>query len=620
MLVACSGGTPNGGASKGSSVDTAFLRRQIDSIDVCASRGDTSGCRYFLRSLQDPGVASQLPLLVFDAYFCANNVSVGAGEEQSRAIEHYLATLYSELRQLANEAHSQQLQVYADYLPARRLSNLGRNAEVLPQFLSQLERFTRLNDKFGEGLLKRRVGLVYFFVYRQFERSASYFKEALAVSPDEAEKTASAEMLVKVYFCLDNEDSLNKYRQIQHRFAMWSDTVRGAEVNACYYILGYIHGRKEWKDSADKYVSAMLNFYERGENTPFNDLLSYAPAYSIALTRNRLLDESGTLIGRLEMLTKAHKRLPNNSLAVYDAAVRYNEARGDLASAYRYLKTYLDLSHTLRLEANREQTELARIEYEASKRENAQRRQTNLAQQQTSKFQYISLALIINSVALILLVFFIIRQSRLRRRLEAEKLRNRLSRDLHDDIGSTLSSINILSRTAQRNLPAPGDERVKASLEKISERSQRLLDSMSDIIWNIQTDNDTLEELLSRMRDYAAGILEAKNIAYTFDFPLQAQIRLSMDTKSNLYLIFKEAVNNLAKYSGCTAARMSLTVEDGHIVMEISDNGRGFDPAALQHSGGLRNMQHRATEMKGMLSVTSATGDGTHIVLHAPLQ
>lgn len=542
------------------------------------------------------------------------------GEEQSKEVEHYLTTLYSELQRLAIDVNSERLQVYADYLPACRLSNLGHNAEALPLLLAQLESFTRLNDKFGEGLLKRRVGLVYFFVYRQFEKSASYFKEALAVSPEEGEKAANAEMLVKVYFCLDNEDSLKKYRQIQHRFTMWSDTMRGAKVNACYYILGYIHGRNDWKDSADRYVLAMLNFYERAENTPFNDLLSYAPAYCMALTRNRLLAESGALISRLEQLTKTHQRLPNNTLAVYDAAVQYHEARGDVPSAHWYLKTYLNLSRSLGLDAHKEQTELARIEYEASKREAAQKQKATLAQQQSHTLKYISFALIINSVALILLVFFIIRQSKLRRRLEAEQLRNRLSRDLHDDIGSTLSSINILSSTAQRNLFASGDEKTKASLEKMSERSQRLLDSMSDIIWNIQTGNDTLEELLSRMREYATGILEARNIACTFGFPAQAQVKLGLDTKTNLYLIFKEAVNNLAKYSGCSEARMSLELKDGHIVMEVSDNGRGFKRTELQHEGGLANMQHRAAEMKGSLSLTSGIDNGTRIVLHAPLR
>lgn len=80
-----------------------------------------------------------------------------------------------------------------------------------------------------------------------------------------------------------------------------------------------------------------------------------------------------------------------------------------------------------------------------------------------------------------------------------ERMRSRLSRDLHDDIGSTLSSKNFLSRTAQTNLQQTHDEKTKASLDKINERSQRLLDNMRDIIWNINPGNDTIEEVMSRM-------------------------------------------------------------------------------------------------------------------------
>src|SRR5205085_10457817 len=140
-------------------------------------------------------------------------------------------------------------------------------------------------------------------------------------------------------------------------------------------------------------------------------------------------------------------------------------------------------------------------------------------------------------------------------------------------IGSTLSSINILSRTAQTNLHYTGDEKTKSSLEKINERSQRLLDNMSDIIWNINPGNDTIEEVMSRMREYATTILEAKKIDYIFNFPKEKmECRLNMEVKNNMYLIFKEAVNNLSKYSGCTIAKLSLTFDEKNIHMKIEDN------------------------------------------------
>lgn len=226
---------------------------------------------------------------------------------------------------------------------------------------------------------------------------------------------------------------------------------------------------------------------------------------------------------------------------------------------------------------------------------------------------------IAGSILLMLLIVVLINRNRLKRTIEIEKMRSRLSRDLHDDIGSTLSSINILSRTAQSNLKETNDDKIKASLEKINERSQRLLDSMSDIIWNINPGNDTIEEVMSRMREYATTVLEAKNIDYDFDFPKQKMdCKLTMEVKNNLYLIFKEAVNNLSKYSGCTKANLSLLFGEKSILLSIEDNGIGFDDQQVTHRGGLINMGQRAAEIKGTLTIRTSIKKGTLIELSIP--
>jgi len=211
-------------------------------------------------------------------------------------------------------------------------------------------------------------------------------------------------------------------------------------------------------------------------------------------------------------------------------------------------------------------------------------------------------------------------QYRLRQIQKIEKIRNKLSRDLHDDIGSTLSSINILSRSAQLHAESENDEKTKTSLEKIHERSQRLLENMKDIIWNINPNNDSLDELVSRMREYASSIFEAKNIYYEFYFPDAGECKTSipMEIKSNLYLIFKEAVNNLSKYSGCIKAMITLSIQTHKITLLVEDDGRGFEQTNLTHQSGLLNMKHRALELKGDFSIQSSPGKGTQIRLMIP--
>jgi len=202
------------------------------------------------------------------------------------------------------------------------------------------------------------------------------------------------------------------------------------------------------------------------------------------------------------------------------------------------------------------------------------------------------------------------------RQREQENVRLRISRDLHDDIGSTLSSINLLSHSAKKRMEEKNDVKLNESLVKIGERTQNMLDNMNDIIWSIKPENDLLASMLSRMCEYAGTVLEAKGINYTIDFPPDnADIHLTPDLKNNMYLIFKEAVNNLAKYSECSKAHIGLKIQDHTIRLAVEDNGKGFDTSQADGAGGngLSNMKRRAEESGAELSITSESGRGSRV-------
>ena len=236
--------------------------------------------------------------------------------------------------------------------------------------------------------------------------------------------------------------------------------------------------------------------------------------------------------------------------------------------------------------------------------------------------QRIILIVLIAFVILYAGILFI--RARTNRRIQLEQLRNRLSRDLHDDIGSTLSSINILSTVARRKAETGDEAGAAASLAGIGERTQRLMRNMSDIVWSVDPERDTLEELLVRMREFGASVLEPKGISYRFDSTGELGAAMSPMVKSNLYLIFKEAVNNAAKHAEATAVIATFTHENNRLRMTISDNGKGLDQrdASTNTTGGngLRNMRTRAAEMKAELRMESTPGSGTTIELVVPFQ
>jgi len=216
-----------------------------------------------------------------------------------------------------------------------------------------------------------------------------------------------------------------------------------------------------------------------------------------------------------------------------------------------------------------------------------------------------------------IIIFGLFNRYQLKKKLEQQKAmideRNRISSELHDEVGSTLSAINILSHGAKNNLQKNVDKSGEFIL-KIGESSQRMMLAMKDIVWSIHPGNDTMQSVIVRMKEYAAEILEAKNIDYHFVHTDEASSQpVAEQLRRDIYLVFKEAVNNLAKYANASAADIDLYSDKNIIHLIVKDNGKGFDAAGITNSNGLRNMQMRAASHKGSLSITSNLHEGTSI-------
>ena len=207
-------------------------------------------------------------------------------------------------------------------------------------------------------------------------------------------------------------------------------------------------------------------------------------------------------------------------------------------------------------------------------------------------------------------------QYRERQRQHLERIRNRIATDLHDDMGSTLSSIRIFSDVVQQQI-APTMPEAVPILQRISNSATSLSESMQDIIWTIQTKNDRLEDVVTRMREFGLKMAEAKGIAFHMQVSDQFEkTRLNVEQRRNLYLIFKESINNAVKYANPTRIDVCLTIESAkqlHLI--IKDNGQGFDPETVQPGNGLPNLHKRAREIRGKLTLTAKPGAGTEIEL-----
>lgn len=213
------------------------------------------------------------------------------------------------------------------------------------------------------------------------------------------------------------------------------------------------------------------------------------------------------------------------------------------------------------------------------------------------------------------IVYFIYR-SRLNRLLEIERTRTRIATDLHDDIGSDLSKISLLSDIVRMRMSDDLTERDRM-LSTIARISRSSVDAMRDIVWSIDPKRDSLQEMARRMRQHAEETFLDRDVKVNFSAPADgASVKLSMDVRRELFLVFKEAVNNAARHSACTHIDIDFSVSGRYVVLTVADNGRGFDSINGNEGNGLRNMRGRAERIGGQFELRSS--DGTSITVRVP--
>jgi signal transduction histidine kinase/ligand-binding sensor domain-containing protein len=220
-------------------------------------------------------------------------------------------------------------------------------------------------------------------------------------------------------------------------------------------------------------------------------------------------------------------------------------------------------------------------------------------------------------------------RSRKERLVELERVRARIATDLHDDIGSSLSQIAVLSEVAQRSGGAPpaGTEPPNEHLRQISNVSNELVEAMSDIVWAINPRRDNLRDLIQRMRRFASDVFTSKNIQFRFRAPEVKDVRIGANIRREVFVIFKEAVSNIIKHAAASEVKIELGVGGETLRLEISDNGCGFEPAAIfdgdfapsKGGNGVLNIDSRARELNAVCEFVSAPGSGTTLRLEFPL-
>lgn len=497
--------------------------------------------------------------------------------------------------------------------------NLGDLKNAADYHLKSLSLFEEVNNKRGQSFCLNSLGNDYSEL-KQYSAAKKYYSKSEKLKEELGDKRGllTTWMSLGVVYQQTNEEDLSMLYFNKALLRSRELNLSVEEARVLFNMGSLLKQTKLNREATEKFSESLLLARQLGDSA----LVSRIKSYLIALQNDGRKEkiEEETLLDNVRISLEAGA-LDNTAEGQLMLAEWY-ASRNQFEKAFNYLSQGQALTDSingnqviLQLKSLEEEYKNDKKEKEIALLKKDQEIQALALSRERSNVILFAIALIAVLIIGGLLINRYRVMNRIRRQAEMEKMRQQISRDLHDDIGSTLSSINIMSQLAMKETGSSSTQ-----LQKIAAYSSTMMESMSDMVWSINPRNDSLEQMVVKMKEFAAEILEPKNIQYDIkaEDTLNA-IKLDVEKRKNLFLIFKEAINNAAKYSEASQVEIDLTRENGSLNLRVRDNGNGFDEKTIAHGNGLKNMADRAHSMNGSWRQQTAPGKGTSIIVQVPL-
>ncbi len=226
---------------------------------------------------------------------------------------------------------------------------------------------------------------------------------------------------------------------------------------------------------------------------------------------------------------------------------------------------------------------------------------------QNQKLANSRLLIALAGFAMLAIVFFVYRYYQ-NQKVQVARIRQKISQDLHDDIGASLSSLQIYGEVAEQSLRSQ-PEKAAEMIRKIKGQSREILDNMADIVWSMRSNNTGEVSLSTKIRNYASELLQDRQIEFSFVIQPEAERALvSMKARKNILLIVRELLNNVAKYSKANTVTLHIYLQDKNWIMDLKDNGIGLDVENGNSGNGLKNIRYRCEELNGVCHIEGTEG------------
>jgi len=553
--------------------DIAFMRKAFTTADACMNLDDYDSAQIWLNKIHEK-VSYRNPSL-FSYYLT------------SRQAEVYY---YNNLVQLGLQE--------------------GQRALVIAN---------SLNDNYLKADALNFCGL--FLVNMDRTREAiSYFREGIEMYPAEPVPSGYLPLTSPHHLYGNMSEAYGKLGQLDtaifyaNRSLIAAESVRNPRgvANALLNIGGYVL-KKGYADSASSYF--LLSREQAHQSGDFDiELTAIGSLAECAMDNNDMPGALRALQSGFDLMTGNTQLNSFYALFFLESAAKVYSESNAFEQLARTLAMRSEIQEATQLRNNRQyetimmtglrnETRILNLEITRAKHEQS------LA---TTRSYLLILVFVLLAAGFIAYRYFT------RQKLRLAVVRHKISQDLHDEIGSTLSGIAMYSYITRGQINDQQPDEVEKSLAIIEKNAIDMVKKLNDIVWVVNPGYDSLESLLLRLQEYAVETAAAKGIAIVMELDENSirNVKLSMNERRNIYLLCKEAVNNSIKYSACTVIAMTAGVDDSVLGLTIADNGSGFDTAAENNKGnGIVNMAARAKELDARFELTSSPGNGTIVGL-----
>lgn len=508
---------------------------------------------------------------------------------------------------------------------AGQLLNIGNTYNAMGDFknaadyhLKSLTLFEEAKHKRGQSFALQSLGND-FFELEQYSPAEKYLIQSEKMKSDLDDKRG----LLNAWMTLGSlyqqtgkfDRSMSYFNQALTRAREFKSTLEESRV--LFNLGSLLKTMKRYDESRTRFNESLHLTTQLGDSVLTARINSYL--VSLSEDAQKIKNEEQSLLHNIDI--SLEKGALNHTAEGHFQLAEWYASHKEFEKAFTHFKKAQQLSDSLKGDAVIIQLATLEEEYKNEKRDKEitllkkdQELQSLAMSRQRIAIFSIALALVSVVVIALLLINRYRIVNRAKRLVEIERVRNGIARDLHDDIGSTLSSINIMSQVA---LVEKGNS--ETYLQRIGNQSARIMEDLGDMVWSINPHNDSVQHVINRMREFAADIFELKGIDYNFKVDIKDDLALTPEQRKNLFLIFKESVNNAAKYSEAGLVEVSLEQRGHLLVMRVKDNGLGFDELVVHEGNGLRNLRDRAKELKGDIRLKSALNEGTLIEVEMPL-